>query len=95
MVWGAFTGFDKSPLIFLPQGEWIVADFVKNVDDVTLSAFYFMHDAPSKLVLMEDGALMHRGKLPQLWRQAHRMQKLCWETKESARNGYNHSSRVG
>ena len=78
MVWGAFTGFDKSSLVFLSQGKWTAADFVKNVYDATLSAFYFMHDAPSELVLIEDGAPVHHSKLPQLWRQVYRMQKLCW-----------------
>ena len=78
MVWRAFTGFDKSPLVFLPQGKRTATSFVKNIYDATLSAFYFMHDAPCEFVLMEDGAPVHCGKLPQLWRQAYRMQKLYW-----------------
>ena len=63
MVWGAFTDFDKSPLLFLPQGEWTTGDFIKNVYDATLLALYFMHDALFELALMEDGAPMHRSKL--------------------------------
>ena len=78
MVWGAFTGFDKSPLVFLPQGERTAIAFVKHVYDSVLSGFYFMHDASHELLLMEDGAPVHRGKLPELWRQAHGIQKLQW-----------------
>lgn len=78
MVWGAFTGFDKSPLVIMPQGERTAIDFVHNVYEGTLSGFYFMHDTPEQLVLMEDGAPVHRGKLPKLWRQAHGIPKLDW-----------------
>jgi len=78
MVWGAFTGFDKSPLVFMPQGERTANDFVNNVYEGTLSGFFFMHDAPQKLILMEDGAPVHRAKAPQLWRQAYGIPKLQW-----------------
>jgi len=46
MVWGAFTRFDKSPLVLMPEGEQTTTDFVHNVYDSTLSVFYFMHDHP-------------------------------------------------
>ena len=73
MVWGAFTGFDKCLLIFMPQGERSAIDFVNHVYEGMLSRFYFLHDSPHELIPMEDGALVHRGKVPKLWRQAHRM----------------------
>ena len=42
------------------------------------SGFYFMHDNPHELILMEDGTPVHCSKLPQDWRQAHGIQKLVW-----------------
>lgn len=78
MVWGGFTGFHKSRLVFMPQGERTARDFVNNVYEGELSRFYFMHSEPHKLILMEDGALVHRGKAPAIWRSAHGMQKLDW-----------------
>ena len=78
MVWGAFPRFDKSPLVIIAQGERIVAHFVEKVYEGTLSGFYFMHDKPYKLTLMEDGAPIHYNKLPKNWRQAHGMKKLVW-----------------
>ena len=78
MVWGAFIGFHKSPLVLMPEGERTVNDFIRNVYDATLSAFYFMHDHPHHLILMKDGALVHRSKLAQQWRIAYGIQKLNW-----------------
>jgi len=46
MVWEAFTRFDKRPLVLMPKGERITIDYVSNVYDSTLNAFYFMHDHP-------------------------------------------------
>lgn len=78
MVWGAFSGFDKSPLVLMPEGERTAKDFIRNVYDGTLSAFYFMHDHPHHLTLMEDGAPIHRSKLAQQWRIAYGIPKLEW-----------------
>lgn len=78
MTWGAFTGFDKCPLVIMPQGERTAAHFVKNVYESTLSGFYFMHDNPHDLTLMEDGAPVHRSKLAENWRLAYGMKKLKW-----------------
>ena len=78
MVWGAFTGFDRSPLVLMPEGARTTNDFVRNVYDGTLSAFYFMHDHPHHLILMEDGAPVHRSKLAQQWRIAYGIEKMEW-----------------
>jgi transposase len=78
MFWGAFTGFDKSPLVLMPEGERTTKDFIQNVYEGTLSAFYFMHDHPHHLTLMEDGAPVHRSNLAQQWRIAYGTQKLEW-----------------
>ena len=78
MVWGAFTGFHKSPLVLMSEGERTANDFIRNVYDVTLSAFYFIHDHLHHFTLMEDGAPVHRSKLAQQWRIAYGIQKLNW-----------------
>ena len=64
MVWGAFTGFDKIPLVIMAPEERTTVHFVQKVYEGTLSDFYFIHDEPDKLTLMEDGAPVHRNKYP-------------------------------
>ena len=59
MVWGAFTGFDKSPLVIMAPGERTAKHFVQKVYEGTFSGFYFMHDKSEELTLMEDGAPVH------------------------------------
>ena len=76
MVWGAFTGFDKSPLVIMALGERTAKHFVQKIYEATLSGFYFMHDKLAELTLMEDSALVHRSKYSKSWRQAHGMKKL-------------------
>ena len=78
MIWEAFTGFNKSHLIILPQGQRSATDFVQNMYEGRFSGFYFMHNNPHELILMEDGALVHHSKLPEDWKQAHGIQKLVW-----------------
>ena len=74
MVWGAFTSFDKSPLVTIPLDKRSSSDFVTIVYEGVLSGFYFLHDDPEQLILMEDGALVHRSS----WRRAHGIEKLFW-----------------
>jgi len=62
----------------MPQSERSAIDFMNHVYEGMLSGFYFLHDLPQELILMEYGAPMHQGKVPELWRQAHGMQKLQW-----------------
>nr|PNR28760.1 hypothetical protein PHYPA_029353 [Physcomitrium patens] len=78
MVWGAFTGFDKSPLVIIPLDKRSARDFVPIVYEGVLSGFYFLHDDPEQLILMEDGAPVHRSSLPLQWRRAHGIEKLFW-----------------
>ena len=78
MVWGAFTGFEKSPLVIMPPDKRTASDFVDIVYEGTLSGFYFLHNHPQDLTLMEDGTPVHRSRLPGLWRQAHSIKKLNW-----------------
>lgn len=78
MVWGAFSGFDKSPLVIIPRENRSARDFVDLIYEGTLSGFYFLHDHREDIILMEDGAPVHRSKLPKLWREAHGIKKLKW-----------------
>ena len=80
MVWGAFIGFDKSPLVIMTPGERMTKHFVQKVYEGIFSDFYFMHDEPEELTLMEDGAHVHRSNYSTSWRQAHDMKKLKWPT---------------
>ena len=86
MVWGAFTGFDKSPLVIMALGERTAKHFVQKVYEGTLSGFYFMHDEPNELTLMEDSAPVQRSKYSKSWRQAHSMKKLVWPANSSDLN---------
>ena len=70
--------FDKSPLVIMPQDQQSAVDFVPNVYEVTFSGFYIMYNNLHELILMEDGALVHRSKLRKDWKQAHGIQKLVW-----------------
>lgn len=78
MVWGAFTGYDKCPLVIIPPDRRKGRDFVDVVYESRLSGFYFLHDHPQTLILMEDGAPVHRSKESSDWRQAHGIRKLLW-----------------
>lgn len=78
MVWGAFSGFDKSPLVPIPSNMRTASDFVNLVYEGTFSGFYFMHDDREQMILMEDGAPVHRSLLPLQWREAHGVKKLNW-----------------
>ena len=78
MIYGAFINFDKSSVVIMAQGKRTTAYIVEKVYEGTLSKFYFMHDKPHELTLMEDGAHVHQSKLPENWRQAHGKKKLFW-----------------
>ena len=78
MIWGAFTGYEKCPIVIMPSDKRISANFVDIVYEDQLSGFYFMHDDPQSLLLMEDGAPVHRSTLPKQWQEAHKMTKITW-----------------
>jgi hypothetical protein len=64
MVWGAFTGFDKCPLVIMPANRRSAHDFVEIVYEGALSGFNFLHDCSEDLILIEDSALVHRALFP-------------------------------
>ena len=78
MIWGAFSGFDKCPIVVMPLHKRTSEDFVDIVYEGRLSGFYFMHNERENLILMEDGAPVHRSKYAESWRMAHGIKKLKW-----------------
>jgi hypothetical protein len=78
MIWGAFTATHKLPLIVIPPDRHTVVNFVQIVYDVVLSPFLDVQEDACKLVLMEDGVLVHRSKVPASWRESHKIEKIVW-----------------
>ena len=39
MIWGAFIGYEKCPIVVMPSDKWTSADFVDNVYEGRLSGF--------------------------------------------------------
>lgn len=64
MILGAFTSFDKSSLVIISKNKTTMKDFVKLFYEEVLCPFYYLHDLSQEFTLMEDGALVHRNKLP-------------------------------
>ena len=62
----------------MPSHRCTVSNFINIVYEGCLSGFYFLHDDLDNLILMEDGAPMHRSVLSSAWRHAHSMKKLQW-----------------
>ena len=78
MIWGAFIGYEKCPIVIMPSDRRTSADFVDIVYEGRLSGFYFMHDDPQSLLLMEDGTPVHCSTLPKQWREVYKMTKITW-----------------
>ena len=66
MIWGAFTSFDKCPLVIMPLDKRTASDFVTIVYEATLRGYH-----PQQSELMEDGDPVHYSSLTKQWRQAH------------------------
>ena len=78
MVWGAFLAGKKLPLVFMPPGRRTAVDFVQLVYELTLGPFLDTQETSGKLVLMEDGAPVHRSNVPKVWREARQVTKMNW-----------------
>ena len=78
MVWGAFTANSKCSLVLIPPDKRTAVDFIEVVYDAVLCHYYYHHDNPEELILMEDGAPVHRSNLPKQWREAIGLTKLTW-----------------
>jgi len=57
LAWGAFSSFGKSLLVIMPPQRTMASDFVDIVYQRILGGFYFLHNHPQDLTLMEDGTL--------------------------------------
>ena len=58
----------------MPFDRWTSFNFVNVVYKGCFSEFNFMHNDLDSLLLMEDGALVHRGAVTTCWRQIHDIQ---------------------
>jgi hypothetical protein len=78
MVWGAFTKFDKCPLVVMPQNEIIASSFNEIVYEGTLSSFCYLHDCLHDLYFIGDKTLVLHGLDSDQWRVAQCMKTLKW-----------------
>ena len=78
MIWDAFLGFHKNPLILMPPRRWKATHFIDNVYKRVLNGLYFLYDNDDNVLFMEDGTLVHRAHMSQQWRQAHGIRLLQW-----------------
>ena len=78
MLWDASTGSSKCYLVLILPEKCTVADFVEVVYESALQHYYYHHDNYECLILMEDGAPVHRSTIPKLWREDIGIKKLKW-----------------
>jgi len=76
MVWGAFFGTKKCPLVFLPPNQRKSADFIKNVYEAQLQPFLSEIDPDHQLTLMEDNAPVHTSLLTREYRKKNGINKI-------------------
>ena len=76
MVWSAFTATPKLPLIAMLPCRRTAIDFVEIAYDGVLGPFLDAQGDARRLVLMEDGAPVHRNKALTTWRENHNIEKL-------------------
>jgi transposase len=78
MVWSAFTANFRLPIIVMPPGRTLSSDYVELVYEKCLSELLSSPNCPTNLILMEDGAPVHRSKKANDWRDQHSLLKLDW-----------------
>ena len=76
MVWGAFFGTVKAPLIFLPPKQRKATDLIKNVYKDGLVPFLSKQDPNIELILMEDNAPVHTAIISQNFQNKNGIKKL-------------------
>ncbi|MBW0590291.1 hypothetical protein O181_130006 [Austropuccinia psidii MF-1] len=83
MVWGAFIGSTKGPLVFL-EGTQTAEMFIQQVYEPHLQPFYnYMVNAPyirtrDHIAMMEDGAPIHTAQISNEWQAINQIDKLPW-----------------
>lgn len=78
MIWGAFIATHKLPFIVMLLGRGTAANFVQIIYDGVLGPFLDAQEDACGLVLMENGAPVHRSKVSASWRQSRKIEKLGW-----------------
>lgn len=78
MILGAFTSFDKCPLIIVSFDKRMGSDYVDVVYEPRLRGFYFLNDDHDNFTFMEDGIPAHHSLQLSKWTQVHSMKKLQW-----------------
>lgn len=80
MVWGAFIGSRLSTLVTMPKNLRKAVDFVEVVYKGELERFWaeVLASGVEGMILMEDGAPIHRSNAPKAWREAHGIPKMEW-----------------
>ena len=74
MVWSAFSGYDN----VVPSCKSTAIDFVDIEYKKALACFYFLHNHPNDMIIMEDGASIHHNSDSKRWTNAYNMSKLDW-----------------
>ncbi|MBW0482918.1 hypothetical protein O181_022633 [Austropuccinia psidii MF-1] len=83
MVWGAFIGRTKGPLVFV-DGTQTAATFIQQVYKPHLQPFYnIMIKTPyirtcDRIAMMEDGAPIHTARISNEWWATNQINKLPW-----------------
>ncbi|MBW0589975.1 hypothetical protein O181_129690, partial [Austropuccinia psidii MF-1] len=83
MVWGAFIGSTKGPLVFLDSTQ-TAETFIQQVYEPHLQPFYnYMVNAPyirtcDHIVMMEDGLPIHTARISNKWWATNQIDKLPW-----------------
>jgi transposase len=75
MIWGAISGSCKSELVFMSRGRRTAVDYV---DMVYRGPLLDMMKHVSGVILMEDGAMIHRSNASKSWRELYMLDKLEW-----------------
>jgi hypothetical protein len=78
MICGGFITTHKLSLIPMLPDRRTIVDYVEIVFDGVLGSFLEEQEGVCKVVLMEDGALMHRDKVAKDWRENHNIEKIEW-----------------
>ena len=78
MIWGGFTTTHKLDFIAILFGQRTAIDFVEIAYNGVLGPFLDAQEDASRLVLMEDGAPLHKSKVAANWRETHRIEKIVW-----------------
>ena len=78
MIHSAFTRSTESYLVLFPPSRIIATDFVEIMYEATLEHYYYHHNNYEHLILMEDGALVHRSNAQKYWQEYLGLKKLKW-----------------